>query len=179
MCVWRALLTLPAPSAQCLKHCGATAQEVEGLEVVVEVSSYPGHTVEVARTTDLTGVDVLCTIGGDGATSSACQPPGRACLLTLLGTAGTFYEALNGMMSRTDDTRVPICVIPAGSGNSFSYDLNVLTHMDAVEALLRVRGTLGDAALDADAAAAGPCAPRGHAGGVDCRIQPCGPLDGR
>lgn len=60
-------------------------------------------------------------------------------LLYARARAGTFHEALNGLMSRPDRLVVPICVIPAGTGNTFAYDLGFLSHMDSVEALLRVR----------------------------------------
>ncbi len=44
--------------------------------------------------------DVLCIVGGDG----------------------TFHECVNGMMKRTAG-KIPLALIPAGTGNSFALEL--------------------------------------------------------
>jgi sphingosine kinase len=73
----------------------------------VQFTSYPtekkNHAEEICRTIPLQGVDMICLIGGDG----------------------TIHEAINGLMKRKDRQggRVPLGIIPAGTGNSFCLEL--------------------------------------------------------
>eukprot|EP01062_Namystynia_karyoxenos_P009035 TRINITY_DN13193_c0_g2_i1.p1 TRINITY_DN13193_c0_g2~~TRINITY_DN13193_c0_g2_i1.p1 ORF type:complete len:423 (+),score=141.36 TRINITY_DN13193_c0_g2_i1:80-1270(+) len=91
--------------------------EKGGVEVRHRQTEYAGHAQQMAREEDLTGIDVLCSIGGDG----------------------TIHETVNGMMLR-DRATVPdglrVGVIPAGSGNTFAYDLGILTSEQAAECIL-------------------------------------------
>ena len=62
------------------------------------------HAIELANTTDLTGVDAICALGGDG----------------------TLHQVLQGMLTRADGEKRPLCLLPGGTGNSFCRDyLNV------------------------------------------------------
>ena len=72
-----------------------------GVEVEVLKTEYAGHAGEYARTVPL--LDGFVGIGGDG----------------------TAHEIANGMMRRPEEERVPVGIIPAGSGNTWAYDLGV------------------------------------------------------
>ncbi|PRP86114.1 hypothetical protein PROFUN_03101 [Planoprotostelium fungivorum] len=71
---------------------------------------HKGHGEEICSTVDVTQYDVICCLGGDG----------------------TFHECVNGYMNRSDDARfkVPLAVLPGGTGNSFSLELSNSTDMD-------------------------------------------------
>eukprot|EP01114_Cavostelium_apophysatum_P017889 TRINITY_DN5406_c0_g1_i1.p1 TRINITY_DN5406_c0_g1~~TRINITY_DN5406_c0_g1_i1.p1 ORF type:complete len:414 (-),score=60.68 TRINITY_DN5406_c0_g1_i1:75-1226(-) len=62
-----------------------------------------GHARELCRTMDVDKYSVICILGGDG----------------------TFHESINGYMERTDNARlrVPLAVLPGGTGNSFALEL--------------------------------------------------------
>ena len=85
--------------------------EKAGIECKVYETSHAGHCGEICEKEDLTGIDMVVPIGGDG----------------------TLHEACNGLMARSDDAanRVTVAVIPAGSGNTFAFDLGIL---DAAQA---------------------------------------------
>jgi sphingosine kinase len=95
-------------------HAGAEkgnelAEEAERLltEVGVKVKSIPtehkGHCEELCKSLDLRGIDAVVAVGGDG----------------------TIHECVNGLMQREDEERlrIPLAVIPAGTGNSFVREL--------------------------------------------------------
>ena len=56
-----------------------------------------GHAVDIVKNQNLTNFDSVCSMGGDG----------------------TLFEVLNGMLSKSAKDRIPISVIPNGTGNSF------------------------------------------------------------
>jgi len=61
-----------------------------------------GHGTEIVEQGDFSTYDCLCVVGGDG----------------------TFHEAINGLMKRPEEQRkIPIAMIPAGTGNSFTIEL--------------------------------------------------------
>jgi len=76
---------------------------LRGIEVIMIPLTHKGHAEEKCEAMDLSAVDVLCCLGGDG----------------------TFHECVNGMMKRKDDARerVPLAMIPAGTGNSFALEV--------------------------------------------------------
>ena len=75
--------------------------EKAGIEVTTLQTEYPGHAGVFARTEPL--LDAFVGIGGDG----------------------TAHEIANGMLSRDAADRVPVGVIPAGSGNTWAFDLGL------------------------------------------------------
>lgn len=79
--------------------------ETAGLTVRVLETKHAGHCAEICANDDLSDVELLVPIGGDG----------------------TLHEACNGLMTRTDGARerLIIAVIPAGSGNTFAFDLGI------------------------------------------------------
>ena len=62
-------------------------------------TEYSGHAIKIAKELDLNSYDGIIIIGGDG----------------------TFHEVISGLMSRTDNKKIPIGIVPGGSGNSFLY----------------------------------------------------------
>ncbi|GAM28020.1 hypothetical protein SAMD00019534_111960, partial [Acytostelium subglobosum LB1] len=77
--------------------------EVHGLNVQIIPTEYKGHAEDLCRNMDITSIDAVCLVGGDG----------------------TIHEAVNGIMKRDPQTRekfVMAC-LPAGTGNSFVMEL--------------------------------------------------------
>ena len=85
---------------------------------------------EMARTLDLTGVDGLCVVGGDG----------------------TVHEVADGLMQRGETISVPLGVIPAGTGNTLAQHLQCDDPLEAARRIVAgctqpldvVRVTLSD-----------------------------------
>jgi len=66
-------------------------------------SESAGHAVELAAGASLAAYDGLIAVGGDG----------------------TLFEVLNGLYQHEKDKRIPLGVIPMGTGNAFSRDLGL------------------------------------------------------
>lgn len=84
-----------------------------GIEMDVRVTERPGHAREIARTLDLTGVDGVCAIGGDG----------------------TVHEVADGVLQRGEPIDVALGIIPAGTGNTLAQHLSC---EDPLEAARRI-----------------------------------------
>lgn len=89
--------------------------EPKGIEVVVLETTHAGHAREIARDEDLTGVDVLCAIGGDG----------------------TLHELSNGFLAREQPCDTVLGFIPGGSGNSLMAHLGTWDVTEAAERIAR------------------------------------------
>ena len=89
--------------------------DAEGSELFIIETTFPGHAQELANQLDLTDYDGFIGIGGDG----------------------TLHEITNGMLSRHDGNKLPIGVIPAGSGNSYMHDLGLTDTLEAAKAIMR------------------------------------------
>jgi diacylglycerol kinase (ATP) len=88
-----------------------------GIEAVVHETQYAGHAGVLAHELECAGVDGIVVIGGDG----------------------TLHEAVNGMLRRPPESRVPLGIIPGGSGNSVMTDFSAdgtVTVETAVEAII-------------------------------------------
>jgi hypothetical protein len=88
-----------------------------GIEAVVHETQYAGHAGVLAHELDCGGVDGIVVIGGDG----------------------TLHEAVNGMLKRPPESRVPLGIIPGGSGNSVMTDFSAeggVTVEAAVDAIV-------------------------------------------
>ena len=68
-------------------------------------------------TADLSGLDALCAIGGDG----------------------TFHHVLNAMLTREDGQLLPLGLIPGGTGNALAHDLHRTDPLEAARRLARFR----------------------------------------
>ncbi len=78
--------------------------EAGGIELEIIETKYAGHAKDIARAMDIEKFDSLCLVGGDG----------------------TMHESINGMYTREDGMRIPVGLIPAGTGNSLMHDFNCL-----------------------------------------------------
>jgi len=91
--------------------------EQNGLSVQNRYSEYPGHLIDLAKREVNRDWDGIIALGGDG----------------------TLFEVINGMWQGNPELPMPLGVLPAGTGNSFSRDLEVKTHADAVKKIVDAR----------------------------------------
>lgn len=78
--------------------------DVAGISAELSETEYAGHCEQEAFEMDLTGIDMLITVSGDG----------------------MLHELINGLMRRKDWHRamsIPISVIPAGTGNALAVSM--------------------------------------------------------
>ena len=80
-------------------------------------TKFQGHAKELIQKIDLSIYDGIIIIGGDG----------------------TFHETINGMLNRLDKKKIPIGIIPGGSGNSFMMDLNLTDPIKATNAIINLK----------------------------------------
>lgn len=89
--------------------------EASGAELFIIETTFAGHAKELTNQLDLTEYDGFIGIGGDG----------------------TLHEIINGMLSRPDGNKIPIGIIPGGSGNSYMHDLNLTDPLKAAKAIIQ------------------------------------------
>jgi diacylglycerol kinase (ATP) len=99
-----------------------------GVEVVALATERVGHATELAATTDLTGFDALCALGGDG----------------------TLSDVLNGYMKRAAPPPIPLGFLPGGTGNTFLHDVNGKKQKGAAAVRAAVATILGGATRKID-----------------------------
>ena len=88
--------------------------ENHNIELDTFITKRPGHAFQLANEKNLENYKGLLLIGGDG----------------------TFHELVNGMMMRDDKLRIPIGIIPGGTGNSFLLDLNIKNPSQSIDKIL-------------------------------------------
>lgn len=81
------------------------------VESTLMKTDYKGHAVDIVKNENLNIFDSVCAMGGDG----------------------TLFEVLNGMLSRSADDRVPISIMPNGTGNSFMKTVGTTKEDSAVK----------------------------------------------
>lgn len=90
-------------------HAGKILPQVEtelagnGIEFDLQLTKYPGHGVEIARNADMSIYDSVIAAGGDG----------------------TLFEVINGYYQNPSGLRIPIGILPVGTGNAFARDLEL------------------------------------------------------
>lgn len=89
--------------------------ENKGLLSTPHITQYPGHASDIIKTTSLSNYEAIVVFGGDG----------------------TIHEVINGMMTRSDNVKIPIGVVPLGTGNALLHDLDILTVDKAIERILK------------------------------------------
>ena len=89
--------------------------ESGGIELEIIETKYSGHTNDITRAMNIDKFESICLIGGDG----------------------TLYEAINGMFARSDRKRLPIGLIPAGTGNALMHDLKCTEPTNAAENIVK------------------------------------------
>lgn len=82
-----------------------------GIEVVTWETSGSGAEGTNLSTMDLSGLDAVCAVGGDG----------------------TFHNVLNAMLSREDGRVLPLGLLPGGTGNALAHDLSATDPMRAAQ----------------------------------------------
>lgn len=80
------------------------------IEYTLNKTEYAGHAVDLVKKIDLKQYDSVCAMGGDG----------------------TLFEVLNGMLTKRENERIPISIIPNGTGNSFLKTLGIENVDDAI-----------------------------------------------
>ncbi|MDG2384440.1 MAG: diacylglycerol kinase family lipid kinase [Pirellulaceae bacterium] len=85
-----------------------------GVSLDSQPTQYPGHAIELCRDLSLDDYDCLCVIGGDG----------------------TVHDVVGGLMLRQQRPKLPICLVPAGTGNTLHQDLNCSTVASSGKAIL-------------------------------------------
>ena len=88
--------------------------EKNQLQIKIIESEYKGHIESILNTYSIEDYYFCCIIGGDG----------------------SFHEAVNGLMKRLDNVKVPLCLVPAGSGNSLARDLGILDLKIAINSII-------------------------------------------
>jgi YegS/Rv2252/BmrU family lipid kinase len=81
----------------------------QGLAFDLAYTEWPGHATELARSASQHGYDAVVAVGGDG----------------------TANEVLNGLMqSRSRDNRLPLGILPVGTGNDFAHGVGVPSDLE-------------------------------------------------
>jgi len=83
-------------------------------ELKIIESEYKSHIEKILNTYSIKNYYCCCIMGGDG----------------------SFHEAINGLMKRPDNFKIPLCLIPAGSGNSLARDLDILNFQKAIRNII-------------------------------------------
>ena len=83
------------------------------IETEVVYTEYHKHAIEIVSTYDFSNIDAVIGVGGDG----------------------TFHEIVNGMMQKNN--KIPLGMIPCGSGNSYIRDLDLLNTKIAIDAIIK------------------------------------------
>jgi diacylglycerol kinase (ATP) len=100
------LLIIFNPKAAYGRSAGKLAEikkhfEARSIDIQILSTSHPDHARELVKGTDLSGFDGLVAAGGDG----------------------TLFEVLNGLYSHPKSSRIPLGLLPTGTGNAFSREL--------------------------------------------------------
>jgi diacylglycerol kinase (ATP) len=77
--------------------------EAAGIDCTIAVSRHAGHVEQLVSEASPGDLDAVAVAGGDG----------------------TLSQALNGLMSHPEGERVPLGLIPVGTGNSFARDIGL------------------------------------------------------
>jgi len=90
------------------------------------LTEYPGHAEELASEVDLVAFDGMIAVGGDG----------------------TLFEVLNGYLKNPAGTRIPIGVVPMGTGNAVirEFDIDLSDWKSTIDIILRGRCRMVDVA---------------------------------
>ena len=110
-----------AAHGRAVRKLAAIKTKFEGLGIHTEFkpTTHPGHGRELVACTDLSSFDGLVAAGGDG----------------------TFFEVLNGLYEHPRSARIPLGLLPIGTGNAFARDLGLkpAAWSDAIDLLQRGR----------------------------------------
>ncbi len=87
------------------------------IECSIEITQYRGHGIEIISNADLKSYQGIVAAGGDG----------------------TLFEVVTGYFRNTDRRKPPLGILPIGTGNAFSRDMNkeVPSWEEAVDIIIR------------------------------------------
>ncbi len=102
-----------------LAHKALSTLNDHGIKVNVDFSEHKGHAMKVARSLAYSPEKTICGLGGDG----------------------TMHEIINGIMCRPPEERMPVGLLPGGTGNSFLEDVGVFNFNDALGMIIRADHT--------------------------------------
>ena len=74
-----------------------------GIDFDLYLTDYPEHGIEIVRSADFSNYDCLVAAGGDG----------------------TLFEVINGYFRNAAPKKIPLGILPIGTGNAFARDLNL------------------------------------------------------
>jgi len=86
----------------------------KNIDLNLITTEFPGHAEKIIKDYNLENYNGILIIGGDG----------------------TFHEIVNGVFNRRDKKKIPIGIIPGGTGNSFMLDLGITEPNVAVDKIL-------------------------------------------
>ena len=86
----------------------------KNIDLTLITTEFPGHAEKIIKECNFENYHGILMIGGDG----------------------TFHEIVNGMFNRMDKKKIPIGIIPGGTGNSFMLDLGITDSNLAVDKIL-------------------------------------------
>ena len=89
-------------AAQLLPRIRAELEKFAQLEILT--THHAGHASELVAQSSLDGLDGIIAAGGDG----------------------TLFEVLNGVYQHPRDKRVPLGLVPVGTGNAFARDIGLM-----------------------------------------------------
>ena len=86
------------------------------IENIIYFTDYVNHAEEIVSDIDFQEGDALMSVGGDG----------------------TLSEIITGLLAREDNfsKKIPISIVPSGSGNSQANDMEITDYLDAMQRLL-------------------------------------------
>ncbi len=93
-----------------------------GYESNIFLTESRGHATELISNTNLSRYEFVVGVGGDG----------------------TCHELVNGLMRHDSTERIPLGMLPSGSGNSLMHDLHCLNIEEAIEKLIQKKTMLID-----------------------------------
>ncbi|MBN2280512.1 MAG: diacylglycerol kinase family lipid kinase [Candidatus Marinimicrobia bacterium] len=74
-----------------------------GIEFDIHLTDYPEHATQIVNEADFSQYDALGAAGGDG----------------------TLFEVINGYYKNQSEKRLPLAILPVGTGNAFARDLGL------------------------------------------------------
>lgn len=113
------ILMLVNPNAGQKKGTATASQakqlfENAGIKLTMQFSNKRGEMLELSRRASSETYDGIVAVGGDG----------------------TLFEIINGMMQVDETLPIPLGIIPVGTGNSFSRELNLKSLEDTVQRII-------------------------------------------